>query len=135
MQGITVICAKRGGDTQVRDHSEWLLTVPKKPDAVDFSFIPITSLLKGTPGKGFLSHAINLYLRCKFILFSLLLKINENKTITAKHEKYILPCLETSKTHANLSIVIWLVSVQIKLSLKLFEKIYVLFLRLNQTCI
>ncbi|KAG4398466.1 hypothetical protein GLYMA_08G047300v4 [Glycine max] len=64
-KGITVICAKRGGDTQVRDHSEWLLTVPKKPDAVDFSFIPITSLLKGTPGKGFLSHAINLYLRYK----------------------------------------------------------------------
>jgi len=61
-----VICAKRGGDTQVRDHSEWLHTVPKKPDAVDFSFIPITSLLKGLPGKGFLSHAINLYLRCKF---------------------------------------------------------------------
>ncbi|KAK7398857.1 hypothetical protein VNO78_10031 [Psophocarpus tetragonolobus] len=63
--GITVICAKRGGDTQVSDHSEWLLTVPKKPDAVDFSFIPITSLLKGAPGKGFLSHAINLYLRYK----------------------------------------------------------------------
>ncbi|RZC14054.1 MACPF domain-containing protein isoform C [Glycine soja] len=63
--GITVICAKRGGDTQVSDHSEWLLTVLKKPDAVDFSFIPITSLLKGAPGKGFLSHAINLYLRYK----------------------------------------------------------------------
>ncbi|XP_029128403.1 MACPF domain-containing protein At1g14780 isoform X2 [Cajanus cajan] len=63
--GITVICAKRGGDTQVKNHSEWLLTVPNKPDAVDFSFIPITSLLKGAPGKGFLSHAINLYLRYK----------------------------------------------------------------------
>ncbi|XP_047173604.1 MACPF domain-containing protein At1g14780 isoform X2 [Vigna umbellata] len=63
--GISVICAKRGGDTQVSDHSEWLHTVPKKPDAVDFSFIPITSLLKGLPGKGFLSHAINLYLRYK----------------------------------------------------------------------
>lgn len=86
-----MICAKRGGDTQVSDHSEWLLTVLKKPDAVDFSFIPITSLLKGAPGKGFLSHAINLYLRCKFILFSLLLKINENKTITAKHEDYMVP--------------------------------------------
>ncbi|ESW32436.1 hypothetical protein PHAVU_002G322500 [Phaseolus vulgaris] len=63
--GISVICAKRGGDTQLRDHSEWLQTVLKKPDAVDFSFIPITSLLKGVPGKGFLSHAINLYLRYK----------------------------------------------------------------------
>ncbi|KAL5052482.1 hypothetical protein RYX36_033164 [Vicia faba] len=63
--GITVICAKRGGDTQVSSHSEWLLTVPNKPDAIDFSFIPITSLLKGAPGRGFLSHAINLYLRYK----------------------------------------------------------------------
>ncbi|XP_061355234.1 MACPF domain-containing protein At1g14780 isoform X2 [Gastrolobium bilobum] len=63
--GITVICAKRGGDTQVSNHCEWLLTVANKPDAVDFSFIPITSLLKGAPGRGFLSHAINLYLRYK----------------------------------------------------------------------
>ncbi|KAK7320094.1 hypothetical protein RJT34_04825 [Clitoria ternatea] len=63
--GITVICAKRGGDTQVSNHNEWLLTVPNKPDAVDFTFIPITSLLKGAPGRGFLSHAINLYLRYK----------------------------------------------------------------------
>lgn len=63
-----MICAKRGGDTQVSNHSEWLLTVPNKPDAVDFSFIPFTSLLKAAPGRGFLSHAINLYLRCKFIL-------------------------------------------------------------------
>lgn len=63
--GITIICVKRGGDTQVSSHSEWLLTVPNKPDAIDFSFIPITSLLKGAPGRGFLSHAINLYLRYK----------------------------------------------------------------------
>ncbi|CAJ2676042.1 unnamed protein product [Trifolium pratense] len=63
--GITVICAKRGGDTQVSSHSEWLQTVPNKPDAMDFTFIPITSLLKGAPGRGFLSHAINLYLRYK----------------------------------------------------------------------
>ncbi|XP_074294077.1 MACPF domain-containing protein At1g14780-like [Silene latifolia] len=35
------------------------------PDAINLSFIPITSLLKGVPGKGFLSHAINLYLRHK----------------------------------------------------------------------
>lgn len=55
------------------DHCEWLLTVPDKPDAIQFSFIPITSLLKNAPGKGFLSHAINLYLRCKliFIFFSM----------------------------------------------------------------
>ncbi|KAI4313682.1 hypothetical protein L6164_026641 [Bauhinia variegata] len=63
--GITVICSKRGGETQVSSHPEWLLTVPNKPDAVHFSFIPITSLLKAAPGRGFLSHAINLYLRYK----------------------------------------------------------------------
>ncbi|KAH9618591.1 hypothetical protein KSS87_019832 [Heliosperma pusillum] len=64
-QGITVICAKRGGDVSIKEHSEWLPTVALMPDAINLSFIPITSLLKGVPGKGFLSHAINLYLRHK----------------------------------------------------------------------
>ncbi|KAJ7942860.1 MACPF domain-containing protein [Quillaja saponaria] len=63
--GISVICFKRGGDPQVSNHCEWLLTVPHMPDAIQFSFIPITSLLKDVPGRGFLSHAINLYLRYK----------------------------------------------------------------------
>lgn len=63
--GINVMCLKRGGDTSVSSHCEWILTVPSMPDAIHFSFIPITSLLKGVPGKGFLSHAINLYLRYK----------------------------------------------------------------------
>ncbi|KAL4318659.1 hypothetical protein GQ457_18G023950 [Hibiscus cannabinus] len=63
--GITVICSKRGGDPEACNHSEWLSTVAGKPDAIHFNFIPITSLLKNVPGKGFLSHAINLYLRYK----------------------------------------------------------------------
>ncbi|KZV19550.1 MACPF domain-containing protein-like [Dorcoceras hygrometricum] len=63
--GISVICSKRGGDSSVNTHCEWLPTVPLMPDAVHFNFIPITSLLRGLPGKGFLSHAINLYLRYK----------------------------------------------------------------------
>ncbi|GKV20828.1 hypothetical protein SLEP1_g30889 [Rubroshorea leprosula] len=63
--GITVICSKRGGDPSADSHYEWLPTVQEMPDAINFSFIPITSLLKGVPGKGFLSHAINLYLRYK----------------------------------------------------------------------
>lgn len=63
--GISVICSKRGGDTTMSSHCEWLPTVPSMPDAVHFSFIPITSLLKGVPGRGFLSHAINLYMRYK----------------------------------------------------------------------
>ncbi|KAL5827814.1 hypothetical protein ACOSQ3_019665 [Xanthoceras sorbifolium] len=63
--GITVACYKRGGDPCADSHCEWLPTVASNPDAIHFSFIPITSLLKGVPGKGFLSHAINLYLRYK----------------------------------------------------------------------
>ncbi|KAI4340726.1 hypothetical protein MLD38_025536 [Melastoma candidum] len=63
--GITVICSRRGGDLSADTHSEWLLTVPSKPDTIHFTFTPITSLLKGVPGNGFLSHAINLYLRYK----------------------------------------------------------------------
>lgn len=70
MQGITVIGSKRGGDPEARSHCEWLRTVAGMPDAIRFNFIPITSLLKNVPGKGFLSHAINLYLRCKFQLSS-----------------------------------------------------------------
>nr|XP_043612687.1 MACPF domain-containing protein At1g14780 [Erigeron canadensis] len=63
--GLSVMCSKRGGDLTSTTHCEWLLTVPSMPDAISFDFIPITSLLPGVPGKGFLSHAINLYLRYK----------------------------------------------------------------------
>ncbi|XP_024961163.1 MACPF domain-containing protein At1g14780 [Cynara cardunculus var. scolymus] len=63
--GLSVMCSKRGGDLMSSTHCEWLLTVPSMPDAINFDFIPITSLLPGVPGKGFLSHAINLYLRYK----------------------------------------------------------------------
>ncbi|KAF4368493.1 hypothetical protein F8388_018617 [Cannabis sativa] len=63
--GITVVSSKRGGDPSTVSHCEWLLTVPSMPDVINFNFIPIISLLKGVPGRGFLSHAINLYLRYK----------------------------------------------------------------------
>ncbi|KAI7725320.1 hypothetical protein M8C21_029668 [Ambrosia artemisiifolia] len=63
--GLSVMCSKRGGDLTSTTHCEWLLTVPSMPDAISFDFIPITSLLPGIPGKGFLAHAINLYLRYK----------------------------------------------------------------------
>jgi hypothetical protein len=66
MQGVTVIHSKRGGNAAASDHSEWLLTVPATPDAISFKLVPITSLLKGVTGVGFLSHAINLYLRCQY---------------------------------------------------------------------
>uniref|UniRef100_A0A0D9VFY6 MACPF domain-containing protein n=1 Tax=Leersia perrieri TaxID=77586 RepID=A0A0D9VFY6_9ORYZ len=63
--GLTLTCSKRGGDVSVASHSKWLQTVPKIPDAIMFKFVPITSLLTGIPGSGYLSHAINLYLRYK----------------------------------------------------------------------
>ncbi|KAH9298403.1 hypothetical protein KI387_030085, partial [Taxus chinensis] len=63
--GLTVICSKRGGLESLQTHCEWLLTVPTNPEAILFKLIPITSLLTGVPGNGFLSQAINLYLRYK----------------------------------------------------------------------
>lgn len=65
LQGLTIICSKRGGDVFLQSHSSWLQTVPAKPEGILFKFVPITSLLTGIPGSGYLSHAINLYLRCK----------------------------------------------------------------------
>ncbi|CAN1305838.1 MACPF domain-containing protein At4g24290 [Linum perenne] len=65
-QDITRIYKRRGGnDSGYISHSEWLNTVQVEPDVISMSFIPITSLLNGVPGSGFLSHAINLYLRYK----------------------------------------------------------------------
>lgn len=58
---------RRGGnDYKNLTHHEWLNTVQYEPDVISMSLVPITSLLQGVPGSGFLSHAINLYLRCKF---------------------------------------------------------------------
>ncbi|KAK4424425.1 MACPF domain-containing protein [Sesamum alatum] len=63
---IVSICKRRGGsDGRNLTHNEWLQTVQLEPDVISMSFIPITSLLNGVPGSGYLSHAINLYLRCK----------------------------------------------------------------------
>ncbi|XP_073053524.1 MACPF domain-containing protein At1g14780-like [Primulina eburnea] len=63
--GLTLIWSKRGGDLFAQSHSRWLQTMATNPDAVVFKFVPITSLLNGIPGSGYLSHAINLYLRYK----------------------------------------------------------------------
>ncbi|KAG0456532.1 hypothetical protein HPP92_024320, partial [Vanilla planifolia] len=62
--GLTIICSKRGGDQNLHSHSKWLQTLPNYPDAIFFKFVPITSLLTGIPGSGYLSLAIDLYLRC-----------------------------------------------------------------------
>ncbi|XP_057755269.1 MACPF domain-containing protein At4g24290 isoform X1 [Arachis stenosperma] len=65
-EDIIFTCKRRGGsDNRNLSHNEWLQTVQLEPDVISMSFIPITSLLNGVPGSGFLSHAINLYLRYK----------------------------------------------------------------------
>ncbi|KAE8007926.1 hypothetical protein FH972_004483 [Carpinus fangiana] len=65
-EDILTIYKRRGGsDDKHLSHNEWLQTVQFEPDVISMSFIPITSLLIGVPGSGFLSHAINLYLRYK----------------------------------------------------------------------
>ncbi|KAI3823121.1 hypothetical protein L1987_04551 [Smallanthus sonchifolius] len=64
-EGITVIKCKRGGDVFSDSYSKWLQTVGTNPEAMLFKFVPITSLLNGVRGSGYLSHAINLYLRYK----------------------------------------------------------------------
>ncbi|XP_062208139.1 MACPF domain-containing protein At4g24290-like [Phragmites australis] len=65
-EDLVMMPKRRGGrDKDFISHSEWLNTVQAEPDVISMSFIPITSLLNGVPGSGFLNHAINLYLRYK----------------------------------------------------------------------
>lgn len=61
----TVISQRRGGYYFSKTHSDWQETVNMYPEAISLSFVPITSLLSGAAGSGFLQHAINLYLRYK----------------------------------------------------------------------
>ncbi|KAK1378711.1 MACPF domain-containing protein [Heracleum sosnowskyi] len=56
---------RRGGFDVGQSHQKWLSTVSQYPSAISMSFVPISSLLNGVRGSGFLSHAINLYLRYK----------------------------------------------------------------------
>ncbi|CAN1288398.1 MACPF domain-containing protein At4g24290 [Linum perenne] len=53
------------GTGQTLPHSEWCHTVQFEPEVISMSFVPITSLLSGIDGSGFLTHAINLYIRYK----------------------------------------------------------------------
>ncbi|GJN36388.1 hypothetical protein PR202_gb25241 [Eleusine coracana subsp. coracana] len=64
---LVMVAKRRGGKEWDKDtpHSEWINTVQAEPDVISMSFLPITSLLNGVPGCGFLNHAINLYLRYK----------------------------------------------------------------------
>ncbi|GLJ47932.1 hypothetical protein SUGI_1011950 [Cryptomeria japonica] len=62
---VTVIFRRRGGDELVQSHKDWLSTVPLAPDVINMSFVPVTSLLDGVPGKDHLRRAIDLYLEYK----------------------------------------------------------------------
>lgn len=60
------MCKRKGGNGRNDlKHDEWCQTVLSQPDVISMSFVPITSLLGGINGSGYLTHAINLYLRCK----------------------------------------------------------------------
>lgn len=61
---ILSIGVRRGG-VDLGNHKQWLPTVAESPNVISMSFVPITSLLCGVQGGGFLSHAVNLYLRYK----------------------------------------------------------------------
>ncbi|KAL9329808.1 hypothetical protein ACSQ67_004811 [Phaseolus vulgaris] len=66
VQDIKFICKRKGGNGKKSlSHSEWCQTVLSQPDVISMSFVPITSLLGGINGSGYLTHAMNLYLRYK----------------------------------------------------------------------
>ncbi|OAY26226.1 MACPF domain-containing protein NSL1 [Manihot esculenta] len=64
-EDILSISIRRGGVDLGQSHYQWLSTISQSPNVISMSFVPITSLLSGVRGNGFLTHAINLYLRYK----------------------------------------------------------------------
>ncbi|PIA36571.1 hypothetical protein AQUCO_03300040v1 [Aquilegia coerulea] len=64
-EDIVSIHVRRGGINRGQSHNQWLSTISQSPDVISMSFVPITSLLTGVQGGGFLTHAVNLYLRYK----------------------------------------------------------------------
>lgn len=64
-EDVISINIRRGGINKGQSHTQWLSTVSQSPNVISMSFVPIASLLSGLRGSGFLSHAINLYLRYK----------------------------------------------------------------------
>lgn len=69
VQDVEIFYRRRGGDDVVEPHERWLSTVAATPDVIAMTFVPISSLISGIPGNGYLSHAVNLYMRC-MCLFS-----------------------------------------------------------------
>ncbi|KAI3697250.1 hypothetical protein L6452_30128 [Arctium lappa] len=66
VEDVTLFWRRRGGSYGKNlDHRTWCQTVQLEPELISMSFVPITSLLSGIDGNGFLTHAINLYIRYK----------------------------------------------------------------------
>lgn len=65
LQDVVSISVRRGGIDNGQSYNKWLSTISKYPNVISMSLVPITSLLNSVPGNGFLSHAVNLYLRCE----------------------------------------------------------------------
>lgn len=66
VEDVTLFWRRRGGSYGKNlDHRTWSQTVQLEPEVISMSFVPITSLLSGIDGNGFLTHAINLYIRYK----------------------------------------------------------------------
>ncbi|KAD5802668.1 hypothetical protein E3N88_14028 [Mikania micrantha] len=66
VEDITVFWRRKGGIYGKNlDHRSWCQSVQSEPEVISMSFIPISSLLSGIDGNGFLTHAINLYIRYK----------------------------------------------------------------------
>ncbi|XP_020964018.1 MACPF domain-containing protein NSL1-like [Arachis ipaensis] len=59
------VSVRRGGIDIRQPYNQWLQTILQSPNVISMSFVPITSLLNSVLGNGFLSHAVNLYLRYK----------------------------------------------------------------------
>ncbi|XP_020228673.1 MACPF domain-containing protein At4g24290 [Cajanus cajan] len=64
-KNIFLIHSRRGGSSQNMYYREWLATIDSEPDVIALFLLPLTSLLRSIRGSGFVSHAINLYLRYK----------------------------------------------------------------------
>ncbi|XP_028766604.1 MACPF domain-containing protein NSL1-like [Neltuma alba] len=62
---IVSISVRRGGIDTGQPYNQWLSTISQSPSVISMSFVPLTMLLNSVPGNGFLSHAMNLYLRYK----------------------------------------------------------------------
>ncbi|KAK4259766.1 hypothetical protein QN277_006064 [Acacia crassicarpa] len=62
---IVSISVRRGGIDTSQSYNQWLSTISQSPNVISMSFVPLPMLLNSIPGNGFLSHAMNLYLRYK----------------------------------------------------------------------